>query len=99
MPATIPYYSTINRRINNLNIKIKDAIDDSNKFFKDEYIIIAIDNTEIKVTNRRCHGYEINGMWKIRTIIWKFDSSSRYQEQKEHSFCNDESNQWLACPW
>jgi hypothetical protein len=37
VPA-IPDYSTISRRINKLNIKIKDAIDDINKF-KDEYIL------------------------------------------------------------
>jgi hypothetical protein len=48
---SIPHYTTINRRINKLDIKIKDAIDDGNKF-KDEYIVIAIDSTGIKVTNR-----------------------------------------------
>ncbi len=48
---SIPDYSTINRRINKLNIKIKD-IDSKNKGFKDDYITIAIDSTGIKVTNR-----------------------------------------------
>ncbi len=45
----IPDYTTINRRINKLDIKTKDA--DSIKF-QDEYIVIAIDSTGIKVTNR-----------------------------------------------
>jgi len=45
-----------------LNIKIKDEIDDSNKF-KDEYIVIAIDSTGIKVTNNRSQWMqETNGM-------------------------------------
>jgi hypothetical protein len=53
-------FTTINRRINRLDIKIKD-IDDSMKF-KDEYIVIAIDSTGIKVTNRGLNGYEKNGI-------------------------------------
>ncbi|MDQ6723750.1 MAG: transposase [Thermoproteota archaeon] len=42
-------YNTINRRIKRLIIKISD-----NKIgeFKDDYIVIVIDNTIIKVTNR-----------------------------------------------
>ena len=44
------YYS-INRRINRLDIKIKDT-DSKNKEFKDEYIVITIDSTGIKITNR-----------------------------------------------
>ncbi len=48
---SIPHYTTINRRINRLDIKIKD-INSKNKDFEDEYIIIAIDSTGIKVTNR-----------------------------------------------
>ncbi len=47
---SIPNYTTINRRTNCLDIKIKDA-DDSIKS-KDEYLIIAIGSTEIKVTTR-----------------------------------------------
>jgi hypothetical protein len=47
--ASIPDYTTINRRINRLDIKIKDT---DSKEFKDEYIIITIDSTEIKITNR-----------------------------------------------
>ncbi|HEY6535665.1 MAG TPA: transposase, partial [Candidatus Nitrosocosmicus sp.] len=44
----IPNYSTINRRINRLDIKIKE--DNENKEFQDEYIVIAVDSTGIKVT-------------------------------------------------
>ena len=60
---SIPDYTTINRRINRLDVKIKDAIDDSNKF-KDEYIVITIDSTGIKVTNR---GQWMREKWDIRT--------------------------------
>ena len=48
---SIPNYTTINRRINSLNIKIKED-DNKNKEFEDEYIVIAMDSTGIKVTNR-----------------------------------------------
>jgi hypothetical protein len=54
VPAIPPDCSTISRRINKLNITIKDAID-SNKFIKDKYIVISIDSTGIKVTNNRSH--------------------------------------------
>ena len=52
---SIPDYTTINRRINRLDIKIKDT-DSKNMEFEDEYIVIAIDNTGIKVTNRGLGG-------------------------------------------
>jgi hypothetical protein len=54
---SIPNYTTINRRINSLNIKIKED-DNKNKEFEDEYIVIAMDSTGIKVTNR--------GQWRER---------------------------------
>ena len=57
---SIPDYTTINRRINRLNIKIKDA---DSKEFEDEYIIIAIDSTGIKVTNR---GQWMRDKWNIK---------------------------------
>jgi hypothetical protein len=50
--SSIPDYTTISRRVNRLDIKIKD-VDNKNKQFKDKYIVIAIDSTGIKVTNRR----------------------------------------------
>ena len=58
---SIPHYTTINRRINKLNIQIKD--NKSNKEFEDDYLIIAIDSTGIKVTNR---GQWIRDKWGIR---------------------------------
>jgi hypothetical protein len=57
---SIPDYTTINRSINRLDIKIKDATDSSNKS-KDEYIVIAIDSTGTKVTNR-ASGCKTNGI-------------------------------------
>jgi hypothetical protein len=47
---SIPNFTTINRRINRLDIKINDTKD--SKEFKDEYIVIAIDSTGKKITNR-----------------------------------------------
>jgi len=47
---SIPHFTTINRRINRLDIKIND--NKSSKELEDDYIIIAIDSTGIKVTNR-----------------------------------------------
>ena len=63
---SIPDYTTINRRINRLNIKIKDTDNkSSSKEFKDEYIIIAIDSTGIKVTNNRGPQW-IREKWHIK---------------------------------
>jgi hypothetical protein len=45
----IPNYTTISRRINKLDNEIKD---NKIKEFEDDYLIIAIDSTGIKVTNR-----------------------------------------------
>ena len=59
---SIPDYTTINRRINRLDIKIKD-VDNKNKDSKDEYIVIAIDSTGIKVTNR---GQWMREKWDVR---------------------------------
>ena len=59
---SIPHYTTINRRINRLNIKIKDT-DSKNKELKNEYVVIAIDSTGIKVTNR---GQWMKEKWNVR---------------------------------
>lgn len=59
---SIPHYTTINRRINKLDIKIKDT-DNKNKDFEDEYIVIAADSTGIKVTNR---GQWMREKWDVR---------------------------------
>ena len=58
---SIPDYTTISRRINRLDIKIEN--DDKNEQFKDEYIVIAIDSTGIKVTNR---GQWMRDKWHIK---------------------------------
>ena len=58
---SISNYTTISRRINRLDIKINE--DSKNKEFKDEYIIIAIDSTGIKITNR---GQWMQDKWKIK---------------------------------
>jgi len=50
----------INRRINRLNIKVEDTVTTE---FKDNYIIIAIDSTGIKITNtEEVGGLEANGI-------------------------------------
>src|SRR6476469_4754391 len=60
--SSIPDYTTINRRINRLDIKIKD-MDGKNKELKDKYIIIAIDSIGIKVTNR---GQWMKEKWNVK---------------------------------
>ena len=55
---SIPDFTTINRRINKLSIPINTA-----KEFKDEYIVIAIDSTGIKVTNR---GQWMQDKWHLK---------------------------------
>jgi hypothetical protein len=52
---SIPHYSTINRRVNKLDIKINEHIGND--------IVIAIDSTGIKVSNR---GEWIRHKWHIR---------------------------------
>jgi len=50
---SIPDYSRICRRINRLDIKIDDDDDqDKSSLQHDDYFVIAIDSTGIKVTNR-----------------------------------------------
>lgn len=59
--TSIPDYTTISRRINKSNIKIKDT-PDSNRF-KDNYIIIAIGSNGIKVINR---GQWMQETWQVK---------------------------------
>jgi hypothetical protein len=56
---SIPDYTTISRRINRLDIKIQDK----SKEFENDYIVIAIDSTGIKVTNR---GQWMRDKWNMR---------------------------------
>src|SRR3954453_8331468 len=62
---SVPDYTTISRRINRLNIKVEDATTTTTnkESIKNNYIIIAIDSTGIKVTNR---GQWIRDKWNIR---------------------------------
>ena len=57
---SIPDYTTISRRINRLDIKIND---NKSKEFENDYIVIAIDSTGIKVTNR---GQWMREKWNVR---------------------------------
>ncbi|HEY6536520.1 MAG TPA: transposase, partial [Candidatus Nitrosocosmicus sp.] len=59
-------FTTMNRRINKLDIKVE--ANNKSKEFEDEYIIIAIDSTGIKVTNR--------GQWMRDK--WHFKNKKRY---------------------
>jgi hypothetical protein len=62
---SIPDYTTISRRINRLDIKVDD---DKSKDFEDEYIVIAIDSTGIKVTNR---GQWMREKWHVKKRVFK----------------------------
>jgi hypothetical protein len=56
---SIPDFSTISRRINRLDLKLENK----NRTREDEYIIITIDSSGIKKTNR---GQWMNKKWKIQ---------------------------------
>ncbi|MGH9980617.1 MAG: IS5 family transposase [Nitrososphaeraceae archaeon] len=58
---SIPDYSRICRRINRLNITISD--DDKSSLQHDDYFVIAIDSTGIKVSNR---GEWIRNRWNVK---------------------------------
>ncbi len=57
---SIPDFTTISRRINKLNIPIND---NKHGVSKDEYLIIAIDSTGIKITNR---GQWLRDKWNVK---------------------------------
>ena len=59
---SIPDYTTISRRINRLDIKIKE--DSKAKELQHEYLIIAIDSTGIKVTTNR--GQWLRDKWHVK---------------------------------
>lgn len=63
LPSSIPDYSRICRRINRLDIKINDDDQDKSSL-NDDYFVIAIDSTGIKVTNRR--GEWIRHKWNVK---------------------------------
>lgn len=61
---SIPDFSTINRRINRLNVKIKNTSKNTNPSKEeDKYIIIAIYSSGTKVTNR---GEWMDKKWNIQ---------------------------------
>jgi len=62
---SIPDFTTINRRINKLNIQINNNNNNNNKdkVSRDEYLIIAIDSIGIKVTNR---GQRMRDKWNAK---------------------------------
>lgn len=60
---SVPDYSNISRRINRLNIKINDDDQDKSSLQYDDYFVIAIDSTGVKVTNR---GEWIRHKWNIK---------------------------------
>ena len=60
---SIPDYSRICRRINRLNIKINDDVNNNSSLQHDDYFIIAIDSTGTKVTNR---GEWIRHKWNVK---------------------------------
>ena len=73
---SIPHYTTISRRINRLNIKVEDVITEGSK---DNYIIIAIDSTGIKITNR---GQWIRDKWNIKKGYLKIHIAVNVKSKK-----------------
>jgi hypothetical protein len=58
-----PDYSNISRRINRLDIRISSDDSIKSSLQHDDYFVIAIDSTGIKVTNR---GEWIRHKWKVK---------------------------------
>jgi hypothetical protein len=58
---SIADYSTTSKRINRLDIKIEDS---NSKEFENDYLVIAIDCTGIKVINR---GQWMRDKWKAKS--------------------------------
>ena len=63
---SIPDYSTISRRISRLDIKINN---NNSKEFEDDYMVIAIDSTGIKITNR---GQWMRDKWNVKNKNKKY---------------------------
>jgi hypothetical protein len=66
---SIPDCSTISRRIKRLDIKIGD---NKSQELQNDYIVIAIYNTGIKVTNR--------GQWNVKKKGFENICSSKHQK-------------------
>jgi hypothetical protein len=74
---SIPDYTTISRRINRLDIKIED--NNKSREFEDDYLVIAIDSTGIKVTNR---GQWLRDKWNIRKGYLKIHIAVNVKSKK-----------------
>jgi hypothetical protein len=68
LPAN-PSYGHICKRVNKLNIDIKI---DKTTAYEDDNLVIAVDSTSIKVTNRGLGGCMRNEMYKIGKDISKY---------------------------
>jgi hypothetical protein len=68
---SIPDYSTISRRVNKLDIKINEKVGND--------IVIALDSTGIKVTNR---GEWIRHKWHVRTGYLKIHVAVDVKKKK-----------------
>jgi DUF438 domain-containing protein len=80
---SIPIYNNKHRRINKLNIPINSEKD---KISKDDYIIIAIGGTGIKVTNR--------GQWMRET--WHIKNNNKKEYLKIHVAVNIKTKKILS---
>ena len=74
---SIPDYTTISRRINRLDVKIED--NNKSKEFEDDYLVVAIDSTGIKVTNR---GQWLRDKWNIRKGYLKIHIAVNVKSKK-----------------
>ena len=81
---SIPDYSTISRRINRLDIKI----DEYKQKGKDDYLIVAIDSTGVKITNR--------GQWMLEKWNKKEKGKERKGYLKIHLAVNIKSKKILS---
>ncbi len=77
---SIPDYTTINRRINRLDIKINNT-DSKNKEFEDEYIVIAIDRQYRYQSNKQRTMDKEREMGCKKERIFKNTRSSQCKDQ------------------
>lgn len=77
--SSIPDYSNISRRINRLDIKIEDDDDDKSNLHND-YFLIAIDSTGIKLSNR---GEWIRHRWNVKRGYLKIHVAVDIKKKKK----------------
>lgn len=85
---TIPNYSTINRRVNRLDMRIKVSVGND--------IVKAIDSTVFKVANR---GEWIGHKWHIRKGLLKIHVADDIRKKKILSLetTSEEVHDWRYC--